>query len=83
MSIDKVSACGLLLRLCSDGSRNFLKHGHRVEDCDMIVCWVHNWPECPLHVLELKEMIANRQSALRLGQSKNLGTEELTTDKEE
>ncbi|MGC2697726.1 MAG: hypothetical protein WA738_18205 [Candidatus Angelobacter sp.] len=38
-------------------SRNFLVHLHRVEDCDLIVCWKHNWPECPLEVLELKEAL--------------------------
>ncbi len=38
-------------------SRNFLKHGHRVEGCDMIVCWKHNWPECPLEVLELSKVM--------------------------
>jgi hypothetical protein len=37
-------------------SRNFLMHGHPVDGCDMIVCWKHNWPECPLEVLELKTM---------------------------
>jgi len=37
-------------------SRNFLLHQHRVEDCDMIVCWRHNWPECPLEVLELRSI---------------------------
>jgi hypothetical protein len=35
-------------------SRNFLKHLHRPEECDMIVCWTHNWLECPLEVVELK-----------------------------
>lgn len=35
-------------------SRNFVKHGHRAEDCDIIVCWIHNWPECPLDVVELR-----------------------------
>jgi hypothetical protein len=39
-------------------SRNFLKHAHRVGDCDMIVCWEHNWPECPLDVVELKSVMA-------------------------
>ncbi|MBZ5504025.1 MAG: hypothetical protein LAO78_00935 [Acidobacteriia bacterium] len=39
-------------------SRNFLKHGHDVNGCDMIICWEHNWPECPLEVLELRK-IAN------------------------
>jgi hypothetical protein len=40
-------------------SRNFLLHQHRVEDCDLIVCWSHNWPECPLEVLELKNIAWN------------------------
>jgi hypothetical protein len=37
-------------------SRNFLVHLHPVDGCDMIVCWKHNWPECPLEVLELSTM---------------------------
>lgn len=39
-------------------SRNFLRHGHRIEDCDAIVCWVNNWPECPIEVIELKTALA-------------------------
>jgi hypothetical protein len=39
-------------------SRNFLKHMHEVDKCDIIVCWKHNWPECPLEVLELSKEIA-------------------------
>jgi hypothetical protein len=35
-------------------SRNFLLHLHPVDGADLIVCWKHNWPECPLEVLELK-----------------------------
>jgi len=35
-------------------SRNFLKHMHEANECDLIVCWTHNWPECPLEVLELR-----------------------------
>jgi hypothetical protein len=38
-------------------SRNFLIHGHSVDDCDLIVCWNHNWPECPLEVLELRRVV--------------------------
>lgn len=34
-------------------SRNFLEHKHKKTDCDMIVCWKHNWKECPLEVVEL------------------------------
>lgn len=38
-------------------SRNFLKHLHDAKRCDLIVCWRHNWPECPLPVIELKEAV--------------------------
>jgi hypothetical protein len=30
---------------------------HDLKGCDMIVCWEHNWPECPLEVLELKSLV--------------------------
>jgi hypothetical protein len=35
-------------------SRNFLKHAHKPGDCDLIVCWKQNWPECPVDVVELR-----------------------------
>jgi hypothetical protein len=38
-------------------SRNFLKHMHDPSKCDLIVCWRHNWPECPLEVLELRKLL--------------------------
>jgi len=40
-------------------SRNFRDHGHPPDACDVVVCWVHNWPDCPprLEVLELKSVI--------------------------
>ena len=36
-------------------SRNFREHGHPLNGCDVIVCWRHNWPDCPanIEVLEL------------------------------
>jgi hypothetical protein len=36
-------------------SKNFRDHGHPVTGCDVIVCWRHNWDDCPDHieVLEL------------------------------
>jgi hypothetical protein len=37
-------------------SRNFLAHGHNVDDCDLIVCWRNNWVECPLEVVELRSL---------------------------
>ena len=41
-------------------SRNFLLHKHDAAKCDLIVCWVHNWPECPVRVLELSKFVAQR-----------------------
>ncbi len=38
-------------------SRNFLKHRHDVKGSDVIVCWEHNWPDCPLEVIELKSLV--------------------------
>ena len=40
-------------------SRNFREHGHPPEGCDIIVCWRHNWSECPanLEVVELASLI--------------------------
>ena len=38
-------------------SRNFLEHQHDPEKCDLIVCWRHNWPECPLEVVELSNLM--------------------------
>jgi hypothetical protein len=40
-------------------SRNFRDHGHPVSGCDVIVCWRHNWEDCPDHieVLELSTLI--------------------------
>ena len=41
------------------GSRNFAEHKHAIDGCDIIVCWVHNWPECPeeLEVIELRKVV--------------------------
>ena len=38
-------------------SRNFRDHHHDPAACDLIVCWHHDWPECPLEVLELAEAV--------------------------
>ena len=40
-------------------SKNFHDHGHPVNGCDLIVCWRHNWPNCPKHieVLDLSRVI--------------------------
>jgi hypothetical protein len=40
-------------------SKNFRDHGHPLNGCDVIVCWRHNWEECPKHleVLELSRVV--------------------------
>ncbi|HYX54208.1 MAG TPA: hypothetical protein VE783_12205 [Candidatus Limnocylindrales bacterium] len=58
----------IALRLCKDGqwrlvrielefeSRSFISHKHLPEGCDLIVCWKHNWPSCPVEVIELSKL---------------------------
>jgi hypothetical protein len=38
-------------------SSSFSAHRHDPKKCDFIVCWVHDWPACPLNVVELKSEI--------------------------
>ncbi len=47
-------------------SSAFKIHKHDPKNCDLIVCWEHDWPDCPLEVIELKSVIAILQ-----GNSKN------------
>ena len=39
-------------------SRNFFYHGHDAAGCEVIVCWQHDWPDCPIEVLELRRVVA-------------------------
>ena len=36
-----------------------VKHKEVVDKCDIIVCWEHDWKDCPptIEVIELKSMI--------------------------
>lgn len=38
-------------------SSNFRAHRHDPAKCDLIVCWEHDWTECPVEVLELKSVL--------------------------
>jgi len=40
-------------------SSDFIRHKHKIEEVDMIVCWEHDWKDCPksIEILELKEEI--------------------------
>jgi hypothetical protein len=46
-------------------SRNFRDHGHPPERCDVIVCWRHNWQDCPtnLEIGELRSVINTLSAA--------------------
>jgi len=38
-------------------SSSFKAHGHDAAECNVIVCWHHDWPDCPprIEVIELKK----------------------------
>lgn len=38
-------------------SSNFKEHGHNADNCELIVCWIHDWNGCPIEVLELRSEI--------------------------
>jgi DNA-directed RNA polymerase delta subunit len=38
-------------------SSHFKIHGHDLNQCDVIVCWEHDWQNCPIEVIELKTKI--------------------------
>jgi hypothetical protein len=49
-------------------SSNFLSHYHDFETTDVIVCWEHDWKECPskFHVVELKSELSRVVSKNKL-----------------
>jgi hypothetical protein len=42
-------------------SSHFKAHGHNPEQCDLVVCWIHDWEECPLEVIELRSAIEDME----------------------
>jgi Homing endonuclease associated repeat len=46
-------------------SKNFHLHGHDPKGCDVVVCWRHNWKDCPeeLEVIELCRIVGRKQLA--------------------
>jgi len=36
---------------------NFLEHGHDPTGCDLIICWRNDWPDAPLPVFALAEVM--------------------------
>ncbi|HWQ69538.1 MAG TPA: hypothetical protein VN494_06240 [Patescibacteria group bacterium] len=48
-------------------SKSFLAHGHDPAQADIIVCWLHNWHDCPvgIEVIELSSMVKDAESLSR------------------
>lgn len=46
-------------------SRKFRDHRHKPDGCDIIVCWEHNWKDCPKNI----EVIALKDEMGRFGAS--------------
>ena len=46
-------------------SSNFVNHKHDPAKCDIIVCWEHDWKDCPpnIEVIELKALIKELKEA--------------------
>lgn len=40
----------------------FKLHGHDSKNCDIVVCWEHNWSECPIEIIELKNEIVGMKN---------------------
>ena len=40
-------------------SSNFRAHKHPLDGADVIVCWEHDWPDCPIEVIELRSAIVS------------------------
>lgn len=38
-------------------SSNFQLHGHDSKECDIVICWEHDWKDCPIEVIELRSEI--------------------------
>jgi hypothetical protein len=43
-------------------SRDFKTHSHEEKECDLIICWVHDWKNCPLKVFELRSLSMSEPS---------------------
>lgn len=38
-------------------SSSFKAHKHNPSQCDIVICWEHDWADCPLEVLCLKDIV--------------------------
>jgi len=43
-------------------SSSFARDRHDPKECDLIVCWEHDWTDCPIEVLELSKVVRELSS---------------------
>ncbi len=43
-------------------SSNFKQHGHEPDGCDVVICWEHDWVDCPIEVIELRTTILDMEN---------------------
>jgi hypothetical protein len=43
-------------------SSHFKQHGHDPEACDVVICWEHDWEDCPIEVIELRTAIGDMEN---------------------
>ena len=50
----------------SSRSSEFPRHKHLPADCDAIVCWINDWPDCPekIEVIELQSVVPQLENPL-------------------
>ncbi|MBI5526365.1 MAG: hypothetical protein HY897_08515 [Deltaproteobacteria bacterium] len=48
-------------------SKTFHAHRHNPSGVDVIVCWKHNWPQCPkqIEIIELSSLVHNAEALSR------------------
>lgn len=58
-------------------SRSFNAHGHDPAGVDVIICWKHNWKECPksIEVIELSSLLGDAEQIDKQIQKKKALTE--------
>jgi hypothetical protein len=49
--------CPISTLRSQSNSKNFVTHKNDPKLCDLIVCWEHDWKDCPIEVISLKDII--------------------------
>jgi len=60
---------------------HFQDHNHDPKGCDVIVCWENDWAECPIEVLELKEIIKDLPNMLIERPDVDIGKKDYSLEK--